>query len=96
MSKAKKGPEFVKYFVPVLSALKELGYSGTPSEVKNLIIEKLKISEELLEEKLKSGSSRVINQIDWARFYLVKAGYLDSSKRGVWTLTEKGIAETAG
>ncbi|MBD2654516.1 restriction endonuclease [Synechocystis sp. FACHB-383] len=94
MSKASKGPEFVKYFVPLLSALKELGYSGTPSEVKNVIIEKLQISEELLEEKLKSGSSRIINQIDWARFYLVKAGYLDSSKRGVWTLTEKGIAET--
>jgi restriction system protein len=71
-----------------------LGYSGTPTEVKNLIIETLQISEELLEEKLKSGSSRVINQIDWARFYLVKAGYLDSSKRGVWTLTEKGISET--
>ncbi|MBE9193777.1 restriction endonuclease [Synechocystis sp. LEGE 06083] len=94
MSKASKGPEFVKYFVPLLSALRELGYSGTPSEVKNVIIEKLQISEELLEEKLKSGSSRIINQIDWARFYLVKAGYLDSSKRGVWTLTEKGIAET--
>ncbi|MBE9175899.1 restriction endonuclease [Synechocystis salina LEGE 06155] len=94
MSKASKGPEFVKYFVPLLSALKELGYSGTPSEVKNVIIEKLQISEELLEEKLKSGSSRIINQIDWARFYLAKAGYLDSSKRGVWTLTEKGIAET--
>jgi restriction system protein len=94
MSKASKGPEFVKYFVPLLSALKELGYSGTPSEVKNVIIEKLQISEELLEEKLKSGSSRIINQIDWARFYLAKAGYLDSSKRGVWTLTERGIAET--
>ncbi|AIE75625.1 MULTISPECIES: restriction endonuclease [unclassified Synechocystis] len=94
MSKATKGPEFVKYFVPLLNALKELGYSGTPTEVKNLIIETLQISEELLEEKLKSGSSRVINQIDWARFYLVKAGYLDASKRGVWTLTEKGIVET--
>jgi len=26
----------------------------------------------------------------WARFYLAKAGYIDSSQRGVWTLTEKG------
>ncbi|MCB0062373.1 MAG: Mrr restriction system protein [Caldilineaceae bacterium] len=30
------------------------------------------------------------NQVAWARFYLVKAGYLDSSTRGVWSLTEKG------
>jgi restriction system protein len=28
--------------------------------------------------------------VDWARFYLVRAGYLDASKRGVWSLTELG------
>src|SRR3989304_4285344 len=39
---------------------------------------------------LKSGQSRIYNQIAWARLYLVKAGLLDSSKRGVWSLTEKG------
>ncbi len=26
----------------------------------------------------------------WARFYLVREGLLDSSKRGVWSLTERG------
>lgn len=26
----------------------------------------------------------------WARLYLVRSRYLDSSKRGVWSLTEKG------
>src|SRR5207253_2677382 len=30
------------------------------------------------------------NQVHWARFYLAKAGYIDASQRGVWTLTEKG------
>jgi len=28
--------------------------------------------------------------VDWARFYLVRAGYLDASKRGVWSLTQSG------
>jgi restriction system protein len=28
--------------------------------------------------------------VHWARQYLVWADYLDSSKRGVWTLTDKG------
>ena len=41
---------------------------------------------------LKTGQSRFGNQVDWARFYLAKAGYLDSSKRGVWTLTPRGAA----
>ena len=40
---------------------------------------------------MKSGASRVRNNIAWARAYLVKAGILDSSKRGVWSLTEKGF-----
>ena len=29
------------------------------------------------------------NQVHWARQYLVWAGYLDSSRRGVWSLTDK-------
>ncbi len=37
-----------------------------------------------------SGVPRHENQMAWARFYLVLAGLLDSSKRGIWTLTERG------
>jgi restriction system protein len=28
--------------------------------------------------------------VHWARFYLSQAGYIDSSTRGVWSLTDKG------
>ena len=42
-------------------------------------------------EALPSGvQTRFENQVHWARFYLAKAGYIDSSQRGVWSLTEKG------
>ena len=42
-------------------------------------------------EPLPSGvQTRFENQVHWARFYLAKAGYIDSSQRGVWTLTDKG------
>ncbi len=86
-----KGPQFIKYFNPILEVLRELGGSGNASEVQDLVIDKMKISEEELEEKLKSGVSRVRNQIAWARNYLVKTDYLDnSSKRGIWSLTPKG------
>lgn len=44
-------------------------------------------------ETLASGvQTRFENQVHWARFYLAKAGYIDSSQRGVWSLTEKGQA----
>ena len=89
-----KGPKFIRFFDPILKVLKELGGSGNSREVKDLVIERMNIPESELEEKLKSGASRVRNQIAWARIYLVKSGLLDdSSKRGIWSLTAKG-AET--
>ena len=39
-----------------------------------------------------SGASRFDNQVAWARFYLTRAGLLDASRRGVWSLTDKGRA----
>ena len=86
-----KGPMFLRFFNPILQVLNELGGSGNSGEVKDLVIEKMNISESELEEKLKSGASRIKNQIAWARIYLVKSGLLDdSSKRGIWSLTKKG------
>ena len=48
------------------------------------------MSDELQNELLPSGGLRYRTNIAWARFYLVKEGLLDSSKRGVWSLTERG------
>jgi restriction system protein len=42
--------------------------------------------------ELQDGRSRVRNQVQWARLYLVHSGLVDASKRGVWSLTEKGLA----
>jgi len=85
------GPKFLRFVIPVIDVLKERGGSGKVSEVQDAVIELLDIPENELEETLKSGDSRVRNQIAWARFYLSKSGYLGSSQRGVWTLTEKGL-----
>ncbi len=82
---------FLRYWIPVIEVLKELGGSGKPSEVTDHVIEKLQIPDDIVAETIKSGVSRVRNQIAWARMYLVKSGFLDSSTRGVWSLTEKGF-----
>lgn len=88
-----KGPEFTRFFVPLLRVLRELGGSASSSEATDVVIEREKISEAELEKTLKSGQSRIRNQIAWARMYLVKSGHLDSSTRGVWRLTERGLNE---
>lgn len=89
-----RGPLFVQYFGPVLDVLRDLGGSGTRSEVTDAIAERLNVPESVQEETLASGESRFKNQVAWARFYLVKAGLIDSSKRGVWALTAAGEKTT--
>lgn len=84
------GPKFVQFFSPIIETLKELGGSGRPSEVRNAIAKQLNISEQDRTELLSGGAPRFDNQVAWARFYLVKAGLVDSSKRGVWSLSDKG------
>lgn len=87
-----KKPQFLRFMNPVIEVLKELGGSGIPSEVQDEIIEKYEISQIELEKINQNGGSNIKNQIAWVRFYLTKAGILDSSKRGVWSLTEKGLS----
>lgn len=85
-----KGPEFIRFFRPILTLLRESGGSGTPAEIVDRSIEIANISEAEQEAVNKNGQSRIKNQVHWARQYLVWDGYLDSSKRGIWSLTEKG------
>jgi len=89
-----EGAQFVKYFGPLLDALRKLGGSGTPDEVVEQIAKDLGLPDDVQNELLSSGGSRFQNQVAWARFYLVREGLLDSSKRGVWSLTERGRATT--
>ena len=86
--------EFVRWMGPILDALRELGGSGKPREVSDLIAERQGLSEKKLEETLKSGQTRYYNQVHWARQYLVWEGLLDGSTRGVWTLTPTGYKAT--
>lgn len=85
-----EGSVFVRFFGPLLDALRGLGGSGSPDEVVERVAKDLKLPDEVQNELLPSGYPRFRNQVAWARFYLVREGLLDSSKRGVWSLTERG------
>ena len=92
MSKRKTGKtEFVKWFGPVLEALRALGGSAKPREITEWIGEKYNVPDEVLNERYqKSGVLKFQNQLAWARQYLVWEELLASSKHGVWTLSKKG------
>lgn len=88
-----KGPQFTRYIVPLMQALREKGGSASSYEATDAVIEREKVPEAELEKTNKNGQSKVRNQIAWARMYLVYSGHIDSSARGVWRLTEKGMQE---
>lgn len=88
--KKSKGPEFIRFFTPILEVMRGLGGSGTASEIVDRSIELAKVTEEEQQVVNKNGLSRIKNQVHWARQYLVWGGYLGSSKWGVWNLTETG------
>jgi len=85
------GPKFVQYFGPVLDALRSLGGSAEPRAVMDVVKDTGLVSEEELKETNKNGQSKYENKVGWARFYLVKAGLIESKKRGEWTLTAEGL-----
>ena len=82
--------EFVKWFGPLLDALRELGGSAKPREASDKIAENLQLHDDKLDELLDSGQSRFYNQVAWARQYLAWEGLLDTSQHGIWTLSPKG------
>jgi len=91
MSNQKKPQaQFVKWFGPLLDALRKLGGSGQKKEVVEQIAKDLNLPDEKLEETTKSGGARFDNQVAWARQYLLWEGLIDSSQRGVWNITSKG------
>lgn len=86
------GPKFVQLMQPVLVALRELGGSARPAEVADHAAAALGVTEAERAEVIPSGAPRFDHLVAWSRFYLAKAGYIDASRRGVWTLTDRGRA----
>ena len=84
--------KFIKWFKPILDALKELGGSATPREVRNKIIEMMELPNEVTQKtRGKSKVKEFDNDVAWARSYLVHEGIINNRERGRWRITDKGI-----
>jgi restriction system protein len=94
MAKPERQAEFVRWFGPLLTALRDLGGSASPREAIDRIAELEAVPDELRNTLLKSGQERFYNQVHWARQYLVWEGLIESGRRGVWSLTAAGRDRT--
>lgn len=86
----KSDAKFSKWYAPVIETLLAMGGSGRRPEVHQRIIEDYKISEEELKNVNSTGVPQVLNDVDWARNYLVYEGFIEKAESGVWTLTDLG------
>lgn len=82
---------FLRWFAPLIKALRDLGGSATAQEAREQIVKNENLTEEEISAtRGKSNVNKFENEVAWARNYLVKAGYIDNSVKGVWTLTDAG------
>lgn len=85
---------FLKWFAPIIEALRKLGGEGRPEEVRKQIIADMALSDEIVNEtRGKSEVKKFDNEVAFARNYLAYEGYIDKSERGLWKLTERGKTE---
>lgn len=82
-------PDYQALMLPVLRVAAE-GKTRVPMAAEK-IADQLGLSEEEREELLPSGKQAVLhNRIHWAKFYMSKAGLIESPSRGVFIASEQG------
>lgn len=84
-------PTFDEMFNPLLQALRDLGGSGSVSEIDEKVAEILQLSDEDVNAIHKGNRTQLSYRLAWARNYLKRYGLLDNSTRGVWALTSTGL-----
>jgi len=77
-------------FNPTLKALKNLGGSGSVSEIEEQVIEILNLTEDAINEIHRESTTKLTYRLAWARNYLKRYELIENSSRGVWALTENG------
>lgn len=84
-------PDYQTLMLPVLTVAAE-GETRVPVAAQ-IIADRLGLSEDEREEMLPSGKQRLLhNRVHWAKFYMSKAGLIDSPKRGAFVASASGLA----
>jgi restriction system protein len=78
-------------FNSLLTALHNLGGSGSVEELEEQVATILNLTDEQVNEIHRGNTSKLNYRLAWARNYLKRFGLLENSSRGVWALTEEGL-----
>ena len=85
-------PDYQSIMLPLLAVLGD-NKEHRVSDTYDAIADHFGLSDAQRQQLLPSGKTRVIsNRVQWARFYLVKAGLLHAPQRGIVQITKRGSA----
>jgi len=83
--------KYDELFNPLLTALHNLGGSGSVEELEEQVATILNLTDEQVNEIHRGNTSKLTYRLAWARNYLKRFGLLENSSRGVWALNEEGL-----
>ena len=83
-------PDFQTLMLPLLKLLEEKGELAA-REAAPLLAERFRLTEDERRKVLPSGKQEVFtNRVGWARTFLKKAELLETPRRGLWKITDRG------
>jgi len=84
-------PDYQSIMLPLLKFLCDRKEHSLREAIEYLADE-FKLTEDERKEFLPSGQQAIFdNRVGWARTYILKAGLLESTKRGYFNITERGL-----
>jgi restriction system protein len=84
-------PDFQTLTLPLLVVISD-GQEHSRQEVADILAQQFNLSEQEREELLPSGrQSRFANRVAWTKSYLKMAGLLESTGRGKYRITPRGV-----
>ena len=83
-------PDYETIMLPLLKYVGD-GNEHSVREAVIYISDHFSLTEEEKNETLASGQKYVYNRVGWARTYMLKAGLLEKTTRGVFRITDVGL-----
>lgn len=85
-------PKYHEMMLPILQKLGEISASSALSskQIREFVCERFYLTDSDRSETIPSGLARYMNNAQWACTYLKQAGLIESPKRGVFCITERG------
>ena len=85
-------PDYQTCMLPFLRVLRN-GAEHSLRDIEGALASEFSLTSDEIAQLLPSGQQGVFkNRVGWARTYLKQAGLLESSKRGVFRITERGLS----